>query len=191
MSEHWTFYRTKIHNVSDSQKQTMISICNTFRFCYNWAVALYKENLEKQIYMSFFDLTDEFTKFRNLPGNEWLLDYDLNTCRFALANAHQAFENYLNRRTDFPKFKTKKHSKMTFQVRGERIAFFGDDNRYLRIPGLGRSRKGNSLDCKHHRIPVGPDIDYYNTVITYDGKDFWLSLSIKEDKQDPEPDNDD
>lgn len=180
MSETWKFYRTKIHNLTDEQKAQLTSICHTFRFCYNWAINLYSEKLKDGVKLTLFDLTDAFTEFRNNPENEWIKEYDMNTCRYAISNAYDAFQNYFSKRSNYPKFKTKKSGKLSFQVRGDRLTFFGKDNRYVRIPGCGRSKKVNVFDCKKHRISVDKDITYYNTTIKYDGLDFWLSTSIVE-----------
>ena len=84
----------------------------------------------------------------------------MNTCRYAISNASDAFQNYFSKRSNYPKFKTKKSGKLSFQVRGDRLTFFGKDNRYVRIPGCGRSKKVNAFDCKKHRIPFVVDVDY-------------------------------
>lgn len=174
----WRNYKIKLHNITEDQRRLLFKTINAFRFTYNWGL-----NYRKTKYFetgkgpSKYEMLSEFTAFRNQPGNEWLLEIESSTCRYALMNVNNAYNMHFVKNNRWPKFHTKKKAKKSFQVRNDRLRFCGKNNRYVRIPGFGRSDE-MLIDCKRHSIPVGPNVKYHNVCITYDGIDFWLSLSV-------------
>jgi putative transposase len=174
--ERYIGYKIKLFPTEEQTKR-LISICNTFRFCYNWALNYanteYEEGRKNPHY---FDYNIEFNKFRNQPENSWLLDYPLATCRYAFRNVETAFENFFSKRCRHPKFKSKRTDKFKFHVREDRLYFYGDHNEYVAIEGMGRQ---NYIYCKNHNIPVYSNCKYYNAYVSYDKDSFWLSLNVK------------
>ena len=181
----WKYYRVKIHNLSNKQIEFIKKLSDIYRFSYNWGVNLHQsayENDHKTI--SFIEMCTAFTAFRNTPGHEWLLDADINTCRYALQDVKEAYHKFFTvYHIRHPKFKTKKKSKIGFKVRSDRLRFIGTKGRYVVIPGFTRidgvSSNERFVDLKRHNIPFGPGVKYDNVHIKHDGVDYWLSLSIK------------
>lgn len=184
----WRNYKIKLHNLSDEQKQRIFDISNVFRYCYNWALNYFNTTYkETGAHKTFIDATSEFTKFRNQPGNEWLLDYNVGTCRGAIKNAKNGLEKFFKHLCRYPRFKSRKHNKgIRFKVPGDRVSFRGENGRYIHIPGMGYKKK-DFLDCKRHRIPIGPGIEYKNVYISFDGLHYWVTMSVKETIESPEP----
>ena len=179
MTSCWQNYRIKLHNLSEDKINKIFDIANTFRFCYNWGLEFCnKAYKEGRRHPTLVDMTSAFTEFRNSEGNEWLLEYNVATCRYAFMNVRNAFEKFFNKHCRYPRFKSKKNAEVKFKVDGNKISFHGENNRYIHIPGLGR-RICDLIDCKSHNIPVGANIKYHNVYIKYDGIDFWLSLSVE------------
>lgn len=163
-----------------------MSITDTYRFCYNWGLAFsnkYKET-NFQTTPSFITLSDEFTKYRDT--HPWLQDFDINTCRYALMNVVEAFDNFFSGVSRYPKFKSKKRRECErkFKVRGDRLTFWGKYHQYVHIPGFGRFKK-DRIYCGRHTIPTGQNVEYHNPYIKFDGDNFWLSLSICMEVDDP------
>lgn len=167
-----------MHNLTDEQKRFILSSANTYRFCYNWGLAycnrLHEEGQKKC--PTFFEMCTAFTGYKQNPENKWLYAYDSTMCRYALKNVRRAFDNFFEGRSRYPKFHSKKKSKVVFHTRGDTLIFH-KGGRYVHIPGSGRS-PSMWFDCKNHNIPIGPNIKYDNVAVTYDGIDFWLSVSI-------------
>ena len=181
----WKNFRIKLYP-NEEQFQKLMSICNTFRYCYNWGLAFsnrYKaQNLNSP--PSFYTLSDEFTRFRSI--HPWLQDYDISTCRYALMNVRTAFDKFFAHETSYPKFKSKKKFKSVnqkFKVRGDRLTFWGPKNELVHIPGFGRFKKDLIYCGGNHKIPLTGE--FHNVYIKYDGLDFWLSMSISIEVDDP------
>ena len=136
---------------------------------------------------SFYTLSDEFTIYRN--NHPWLLDFDINTCRYALMNVITAFNAYMDHRAAYPKFKSKKRHDTPvfrkFKVRGDRLTFWGDKKEYVHIPGFGRFKRDRIYCGSNHNIPIGPNVKYDNVYIKCDGLCFWLSMSVSMEIDDP------
>lgn len=179
MKSYWQNYRIKLHNLSEEKINAIFDIANAFRYCYNWGLEFCNTAYaEGRRHPTLIDMTTAFTEFRNREGNEWLQKYNVATCRYALMNVRTAFEKFFNKFCRYPKFKSKKYAEVKFKINGCKLSFHGDGNRYAHIPGLGR-RQSDLIDCKKHNIPVGPNVNYHNVYIKYDGIDFWLSLSVE------------
>ena len=191
----YVYYKIKLHNLTDAQKQRATELYGVSRFVYNTFLDLITcdYDLGRKLRCNYEEMCKILTQMRQKGSlYEWLADYDVSVERSALKDLDEAFEKFFasskrlksgeklrsrNNINHFPKFKKKK-SLLRFGVRGERITFSGKDNRYVHIPGLtpGRTEK---IDCKHHNIPYHPGIVYENARIVFDGTSYWLTLAIK------------
>lgn len=172
-------YKYRLHDLSEEQIRLIHSYIDYRRFCYNWALEYWNKRRENgEGDPSYYDITVAFTEFRNRPENKWLLDFDLGTGRIAFRALRNGFKKYFQHTNRRPKFHKKKYSKKAFGVRGDRISFSGEGNRYLGLPGFGTRYNKLRIDCKKHSIPVGKNIKYYYPTISYDGLHYWLSLSV-------------
>lgn len=183
----WKNYRIKLYP-NEEQFKTLMSICDTFRYCYNWGLAFCNRYrvLNQMSMPSLYVISDAFTAYRNT--HPWLQDFDINTCRYALMNVLDAFNAFYEHRCKYPKFKDKKHFidvRRKFKVRGDRLTFWGEYKEYVHIPGFGRFKKDRIYCGKNHNIPIGSNVKYDNVYIKYDGLAFWLSLSVQTEVDDP------
>ena len=170
-SENLRGYKVKLYP-SESQKERIIELINLFRFVYNWALEeqdrSYKELGRSH---SMYDLFKIFADMRN--SNEWLKRIPINSARHAMINACQSYDNFFFYGLNKPKFKRKKDKMGYYKCRSERVYIKRDS---IRFEGLN---PGEYIYCANHNIPINDKLRYYNCVITYDGFDFWLSISIQ------------
>ena len=111
----------------------------------------------------------------------WLHDgIQKRTCEIVLRHVDHAFKSFFNGYTRHPKFKSKKYSKQSFEVRNEPNAFYFKGTK-VRISGLPF---GDMIECKNHIIPTSEEssIRYYRCTITFDGVYYWLSVNTEVDK---------
>lgn len=176
----YKYYKIKLHNITDKQRQFLMNTSDVYRFCYNWGLNCWNEYFkETGKWPYFLGLSKAFTEFRAKPENWWLRKIELSTCRYALKAVENAFKMFSIIDTNrLPKFHSKKNSSVRFHVRGDTLRFHGENGRYVRIPGSGHD-PDMLIDCKKHKIPYGKNIKYDNVNVTYDGDDFWLSLSVR------------
>lgn len=127
-------------------------------------------------YIRYFDLITEFSRMRNEDTDKsWLKDISVNTIRETLHNLDNAFMRFFKKQNHYPKFKSRKTAKKSFSVRSDRTNVYGE---YIRISGL----KDAMILAKKHGIPEGKRM--YNTVVSFDGYDYWFSGTIEIDKPD-------
>lgn len=173
---------------TEKQKEVLNRQIDLFRFVYNWGlnehINYYKENGS---YLKRKEMLKKLSEFRN--SHEWMKDIPLHSARLALAHLDQAFANFFNGK-GFPKFKTKKrHStskgkfssnvKKCVHYRNESYAFYFE-NQYVRLPGFP---KGEKILCKSHKVPMDKDRSYYSCTVTFDGKNYWLSVNTEVNKE--------
>lgn len=161
-------YRIEIFP-SDYQKPIIQRTIGLYRYVYNWGIIRCKEdykNGQKVILKS--DLFKKFSEARN--SSEFLGMIDLHTGRCALKALFEAYRRFFKKIAGYPRFKTKKHTSKSFQVRNDPNAFYFRDN-YVKIPGIE-----GMVYCKNHNIPKG---QYYAPTVLFDGYRYWLFVSVK------------
>ena len=172
-------YKIKLYP-TDEQKTFLNRQIELFRWVYNWAVN--KENLQYKKYKNnevnkpFLYVLDLYNLLKEERQKyDWLKEISSHTAKEAIRNALNAFNKFFKKVCGYPKFKSKKTSKLSFQVRNEPNAFYFDGE-YLRISGLPF---GDKILCKNHNIPSDKDTRYYKCTITFDGYNYWLSLNVE------------
>ena len=168
-----------LHNLSQEQISLIHSYIDYQRFCYNWALENWNRKYEETGKSSgYYELSTLFTEFRNKDENKWMLDFDSGAGKIAIRHLCTGFKKYFGKHCKHPHFHKKKRSKKRFGVRSSRVCFSGENNRYLGIPGFwSDDKKRLWFDCKNNPIPVGDNIKYYNGTLSFDGLNYWFSVS--------------
>ena len=163
-------FKTMIYPTKE-QADKIIKFCNASRFAYNWAIALEEENYKNGgKFISGYDLTKRFTQFKKQEGNEWLKEISGRALKVAILNASTSYDNFFKGRSKYPKFKTKKRSKMSCATHeGTTII----ERKRIRCEKLGW------IASHKHNIPIGEGVKYYNPKLSFDGDNFWFSVSVE------------
>ena len=165
-------FKTIIYPTKE-QADKIIKFCNASRFAYNWAIALEEENYKNGgKFISGYELAKRFTQFKKQEGNEWLKEISGRALKVAILNAATAYDNFFKKRGKHPKFKTKKRSKMSCATHeGTTII----EKKRIRCEKLGW------IASHKHNIPIGENIKYFNPKLSFDGDNFWFSVSVEVD----------
>ena len=177
-------FKTMIYPTKE-QADKIIKFCNASRFAYNWAIALEEENYKNGgKFISGYDLAKRFTQFKKQEGNEWLKEISGRALKVAILNAATSYDNFFKGKSKHPKFKSKKRSKMSCATHeGTTII----EKKRIRCEKLGW------IASHKHNIPIGEDVKYYNPKLSFDGDNFWFSVSVEigdynnNDKEKTEP----
>ena len=177
-------FKTMIYPTKE-QANKIIKFCNASRFAYNWAIALEEENYKNGgKFISGYELTKRFTQFKKQEGNEWLKEISGRALKVAILNASTSYDNFFKGRSKYPKFKSKKRSKMSCATHeGTTII----ERKRIRCEKLGW------IASHKHNIPIGEGVKYYNPKLSFDGDNFWFSVSVEindyydNDKEKTEP----
>lgn len=203
---------TKAHkillDVNSEIEEKFVSWCGAARWSYNYGLERKKAEYEvggKS--SSSYTLMQEVVALKKTDKHAWLNDVPRSVPRVALLHLEAAYTNFFRRvkggdeKLGFPKFKTKKRSKLSFHLEPDAIAV--DGNR-VRIPKIGWLRmhqairfKGRlvgtvCISCtagcwyasfkvetevadpieKQEREAVGVDVGIKNLAVLSDGKTF-------------------
>lgn len=169
---------------NNKQKTKMFQFCGASRFAYNWTLKRQQENYELgNKFISDVDLRREFTQFKK--DNVWLYDVSTNVTKQAIKDACIAYKNFFSGRAKFPKFKKKKFTKPSFYVDTAKIEFTSS---HVKLESIANNTKKNRRKlnwiklAEKDRMPT--NCKYMNPRITFDGLNFWISVSIEvEDNQ--------
>lgn len=182
----------KIMLLPNNKQRTKIFQCfDVSRFAYNWALNRQQENHKNGgKFLSAFDLHKELVQLKKTPEYNWLNNYSSFISIMAIIDACNAYKNFFKGNSDFPKFKSKKKSKRSFYVRNDKIEF---TDTHVKLMKLSDSTRKNRRTLNWVRLSevgrVPTDCKYLNPRVTFDGINFWLSVSIEVDDSKEIPTN--
>ena len=87
------------------------------RFIYNYFLDLKSKTYkESQVNLSYYDLNKSLTSLKKLEEYSWLNTVNSQTLQESLRNLDRAYKNFFEKRSKFPKFKSKRSSYSRFNV---------------------------------------------------------------------------
>jgi putative transposase len=169
---------------NNKQETKMFQFCGASRFAYNWTLKKQEENYKLgNKFISDIDLRREFTKFKQ--DNIWLYNISNDVTKQAIKDACHAYKNFFVGKSKYPKLKKKKSTKPSFYIDTAKIEF---TSTHVKFESIANNTKKNRRRlnwiklAEKNRIPI--DCKYMNPRCTFDGLNFWLSVSIEvEDNQ--------
>lgn len=166
---------------NNKQRTTLFQCFRVSRFAFNWALGRQQENYKNGgKFISAFDLEKEFGQLKKLPEYAWLNQYSSVIPLMSIMDACNAYKNFFNGNNDFPKFKGKKKSKPSFYVHSGKIEF---TDTHVKLMKLSDSTRKNRRKLNWVRLAevgrVPTNCKYSNPRVTFDGINFWISVSIE------------
>ena len=166
---------------NNKQLTKLFQYAGCARFAYNWAINRAQENYKRgNKILSDNELRKEFTRLRH--QHSWLKNVSNNATKQAIKDACDAYKRFFKGRCRYPKFKSKKRSKLSFYQDTSKIQF---TDTHVKVEGFSMSKKRNKQQlnwirlCEEGRIPTG--CKYMNPRFTYDGLYWYVSVSIETD----------
>ena len=153
-----------------AQELVMWKSVGTARWVYNWTLARQQENYKKgNKFISDNDLRKEITEMKQLDEFKWLYDVSNNVAKQAVKDACNAYTNFFQGKAEFPRFKSRKHSRLSFYNDTEKLKV--KPNKRVLIEKVGWMQTAE-------QIPVG--VKYCNPRVSFDGKYWYLSVGIEQ-----------
>ena len=163
------------------QSTKLFQFSGASRFAYNWALGREKENYENGgKFLYDFELRKEFTRLKHSDDYAWLLNVSNDITKQAIKDACNAYKNFFKGKAKFPKFKSKKRSRPSFYQDVYKIKF---TDTHVKLEKISDSTRRNRQKlnwirlAEHGRIPI--DVKYLNPRVTYDGLNWWISVSVE------------
>ena len=176
---------------NNKQRTKMLQCSGVSRFAYNWALNRQQENYKNGgKFISAFDLQKEFVQLKKTPEYDWLNNHSKVIPEMAIIEACNAYKNFFSGKSGFPKFKSKKKSKPSFYVHGGKIEFTDTHVKLMKLSDSTRKnrRRLNWVKlAETGRIPT--NCKYSNPRVTFDGINFWISVSIEVEESNEIPTN--
>ena len=151
-----------------AQELVMWKSVGTARWVYNWTLARQQENYKNgNKFISDNDIRKEITEMKQLDEFKWLYDVSNNVAKQAVKDACNAYTNFFQGKAKFPRFKSRKHSRLSFYNDTEKLKV--KSNKRVLIEKVGWMLTAE-------QIPVG--VKYCNPRVSFDGKYWYLSVGI-------------
>ena len=109
-------YKYRIYPTKN-QQELFEKHFGSVRWVFNWGlekkIKAYQKNKRQ---LSCFDLINELTKLKKKKDYQWLNEVNSQSLQMALRNLDNAFTSFFRKQNKFPKFKSKKYGKDSFQI---------------------------------------------------------------------------
>ncbi len=128
-----------------TQEEGLHRLAGARRFVYNWALerrrSYYKEHAKS---ITHKQLSAELTALKRQPERAWLNESDSQSLQQVLKDLERAFKNFFERRTGYPRFKSRRRDSLTFRI-PQRVRVEGEK---LYVPKVGwvRFRKSRQIE---------------------------------------------
>ncbi|TMV53125.1 IS200/IS605 family element transposase accessory protein TnpB [Paenibacillus mesophilus] len=157
------------------QQQALLRSAGAARWVYNWTLARQEENYRRGgKFIPDGELRKELTKLKQTEEYAWLGEISAQTTKQAVIDACNAYKKMFKGQSGKPKFKTKKRSKPAFYSRYDR---FKTDGTTVYLEKIGWVQTNE---------PIPESDKYSNPRISYDGKYWYVSVSVRQEQEKPE-----
>lgn len=157
---------------NDKQSTLLHQSAGVARWAYNWTLAKQKEYYNQtKTFTPDGILRKELTQLKQTDEYKWLYDYSNNITKKAVIDACDAYIKFFNKKSKYPRFKSKKKTRPSFFQDGYKIKF---NSTHVRLEKIGRVKL-----AEFNRIPFGNGEKYLNPRITFDGINWWISIGIE------------
>ena len=169
------------------QLTRLFQFAGSARFAYNWALSEEKKNYDAGgRFISDIELCRRFTMYKNEPENRWLYTISNNVCKQAVKDAISAYEKFFKGLAQFPKYKSRKHSKQSFYVGTDKIKFTAT---HVKLEKIAQSKRKNRQSINWFKLAENEEIllgvKYFNPRISFDGLNWFLTVGIEIDTPEP------
>lgn len=152
------------------QELQLYKSAGTARFIYNWTLAKQQENYKQgKKFIQDSVLRKEITQLKKTEEYKWLKEVSNNIPKQAVKDACISYKRFFKGQAKFPKFKYKKKTKPSFYNDTHRLRV--KENLVL-LQRIGWVKTSEQLPT---------NTKYYNPRITFDGKYWYISVSIEEE----------
>lgn len=141
------------------------------RYIYNWVLNLNNElyKKDKKKYSSTV-LGKMLTQYKK--QEVWLNEVSSATLKESIRNLDKAYTNFYKGRTNLPKFKSRKKSKLSFYSRYDKVKFY--QNNTVNLEKIGKVKYKSS-----YNIDLTQIIKFSNPHVSYNGRCWVLTLGIE------------
>ena len=154
------------------QEELMLKSVGCSRFAYNWALNRCNERYKNNIKYSMSDIRKEFTQLKKEEEFKWLNEVSNTTMVESIRNLDKALKIFFKTKKGYPKFKSKKKSKVSFYVRYDNLYFI---DKFCNIEKIGKVKYKTN-----YKIPQGRNtVKFTNPYCSFNGKYWYLGFGME------------
>ena len=164
-----TGFKIRIHPTNEQIKK-FYQYAGTSRFMYNWSLSKIKEAYDAGIKFKDIKLANQLTVIqKEVEELKWLSTIPRKVKCIAIEDAETAYKNFFKKQSKYPRFKSKKRSKLSFSFTSDKNK---PKNGIIRVPAIGlvelnqKDRLTQELNSKEFILRLN---------ISYDNKYWYLS----------------
>lgn len=146
------------------------------RFIWNYMLDYQEKFYEKEKRFLFaYDMISLLTPLKNDGEHDWLYEVSNASLQGVCKDLDAAFRDFFKKKSNHPKFKSKKRTDPKFPLRTDSIAFY---DKKIRVSKVGLVKYKTDFD-----MPKGRSNNFKNPRISFDGKKWILSVGLECENQ--------
>lgn len=159
---------------NNKQNSKLFQCSGTARFVYNWTLARQEENYKNGgKFISDNDLRKEITQLKKTEQYQWLNSISNNVAKQAVKDACNAYKKFFKKRSNKPRFKSRRKSKPSFYHDNVKIKV---TLTHVQLEKIGKVRLSEDS-----RIPTG--VKYSNPRVSFNGVHWYISVGIESNQK--------
>lgn len=174
-------YKYRLHP-NKAQTEFFEKSFGCVRFVYNWALNQRIEAYQKDgTRISWVESCRRLTELKKQEDTKWLCEVANQSLQSSIRNMDRAFTHFFREKKGFPKFKSKKHSKQSFQFVDQ--VYIDFETHKIKLPKIGKVKfgKNKTFDgkigtCTVSKTPTGK---YYISILVDDSNPMPEKAPIK------------
>lgn len=162
-----------------AQEELIWKHIGSCRYIWNWMLAKQEELYAAgEKHLSDFDMIRLITPLKNDGEHEWLYEVSNASLQIVCRDLQKAYKCFFKKLSGFPKFKSRKRSKLSYPVCANRFYFV--DNNMVQIQKLGKVRYKTDFN-----LPLDKEHKFSNPRITNRNGKWLLSFGMECENQTP------
>ena len=162
-----------------AQEELIWKHIGSCRYIWNWMLAKQEELYAAgEKHLSTFSMIKLLTPLKNDGEHGWLYDVSNTSLQIACQDLQKAYDKFFKKISGFPKFKSRKRSKLSYPVCADRFYFV--DNKTVQIQKLGKVRYKTDFN-----LPLYKEHKFSNPRITNRNGKWLLSFGMECENQTP------
>ena len=162
-----------------AQEELIWKHIGSCRYIWNWMLAKQEELYAAgEKHLSDFDMIRLITPLKNDGEHEWLYEVSNASLQTVCRELQQAYKCFFKKISGFPKFKSRKRSKLSYPVCANRFYFV--DNKMVQIQKLGKVRYKTDFS-----LPLGNEHKFSKPRIANCNGKWLLSFGMECENQTP------
>lgn len=161
------------------QEQLMWKHIGACRYIWNYMLAYQEAAYERgEKHLTAFDMINLLKPLKNDGEHEWLYEVSNTSLQKICKDLDEAYKRFFQKKSGFPRFKSRKRSKPAFPISEERLYFA--DEKYVQVQKLGRVKYKTDFD-----LLLGRGHKFSNARVSFVNGKWILSFSMECESQTP------